>query len=105
MEYRLAKAEAMIGVLLEKYGSAYDNAYKKAVEDGSEEDAAAFARLIRNRKLEQTDCRMVQDRPEAAREAWVAYRQALRDIPDQAGFPMNITWPEEPEDQGGVNHV
>lgn len=25
-----------------------------------------------------------------------AYRQALRDITDQSGFPENITWPQEP---------
>lgn len=27
---------------------------------------------------------------------WAAYRQALRDIPQQAGFPHNVTWPTEP---------
>ena len=27
---------------------------------------------------------------------WAAYRQALLDIPQQAGFPNNITWPQEP---------
>ena len=29
-------------------------------------------------------------------EEWRTYRQALRDIPAQAGFPTNITWPTEP---------
>jgi hypothetical protein len=28
---------------------------------------------------------------------WVAYRQALRDIPQQPGFPDNIQWPTKPE--------
>ena len=28
---------------------------------------------------------------------WVDYRQALRDIPEQTGFPENIDWPQEPE--------
>lgn len=28
---------------------------------------------------------------------WVAYRQALRDITQQAGYPLNIVWPERPE--------
>lgn len=28
--------------------------------------------------------------------AWAAYRQALLDIPAQAGFPHNVTWPEVP---------
>ena len=28
--------------------------------------------------------------------AWAAYRQALRDMPQQAGFPDNVTWPTAP---------
>ena len=28
--------------------------------------------------------------------AWAAYRQALLDVPAQAGFPHNVTWPEVP---------
>lgn len=27
---------------------------------------------------------------------WIDYRQALRDIPQQAGFPHSVTWPQEP---------
>lgn len=27
---------------------------------------------------------------------WITYRQALRDIPQQAGFPYSVTWPQEP---------
>jgi len=30
-------------------------------------------------------------------EAMTAYRQALRDVPQQAGFPQTITWPTKPE--------
>jgi len=30
------------------------------------------------------------------RAAWVAFRQALRDVPLQVGFPANIVWPTEP---------
>ena len=26
-----------------------------------------------------------------------AYRQALRDLPEQEGWPFNITWPTKPE--------
>jgi hypothetical protein len=29
--------------------------------------------------------------------AWTTYRQALRDVPDQAGFPADIKWPVAPE--------
>lgn len=28
---------------------------------------------------------------------WADYRQALRDVPEQAGFPENVEWPTEPE--------
>jgi len=30
------------------------------------------------------------------RADWMAFRQALRDVPLQAGFPTNIVWPSEP---------
>ena len=30
-------------------------------------------------------------------DAMAAYRQALRDVPQQAGFPQTITWPTKPE--------
>lgn len=29
-------------------------------------------------------------------DAWAVYRQALLDVPQQAGFPHNVTWPTEP---------
>ena len=28
--------------------------------------------------------------------AWATYRQALRDITEQAGYPLNVTWPQKP---------
>ena len=31
------------------------------------------------------------------RAAWIEYRQALRDVPLQLGFPENIVWPTQPE--------
>lgn len=30
------------------------------------------------------------------RNAWKAYRKALRDVTDQPGFPTNVTWPTAP---------
>ena len=30
-------------------------------------------------------------------QAWATYRQALRDVTDQVGFPDNVTWPIAPE--------
>ena len=34
---------------------------------------------------------------DAQRQAWSDYRQALLDIPQQSGFPHNVTWPSKPE--------
>jgi len=49
----------------------------------------------RDRLLTETDVWALSDRIMTAEQT--AYRQALRDIPDQAGFPIDITWPTKPE--------
>ena len=56
------------------------------------------ARAQRDKLLAETDWTQVLDAPIDAetREAYRAYRQALRDIPEQDGFPESITWPELP---------
>ena len=56
------------------------------------------ARAQRDKLLAETDWTQVLDAPIDAetREAYRAYRQALRDIPEQEGFPAAITWPELP---------
>ena len=58
----------------------------------------AQARAQRDKLLADCDWTQVLDAPidSATREAYRAYRQALRDIPDQEGFPGTITWPELP---------
>ena len=56
------------------------------------------ARAKRDKLLAETDWTQVLDAPidAATREAYRAYRQALRDITEQEGFPETITWPELP---------
>ena len=49
----------------------------------------------RNLLIAETDWWATSDRTMTAEQT--AYRQALRDIPDQAGFPEDITWPTKPE--------
>ena len=59
---------------------------------------AEFATNARNQRdtlLTQTDWTQVADAP-VDKAAWATYRQALRDVPQQAGFPVTITWPEKP---------
>lgn len=55
-----------------------------------------FVRNTRNSKLTESDWTQVTDAP-VDQAAWATYRQALRDIPEQAGFPNEVTWPTEPE--------
>ena len=59
-------------------------------------ELAEMARDDRNRRLKQTDWTQAPDVPEATRTAWLSYRQALRDVPTQSGFPAEITWPTPP---------
>lgn len=52
----------------------------------------------RNALLADSDWTQLPDVPLSAEQktAWAAYRQALRDVPAQAGFPDNINWPQKP---------
>lgn len=54
-------------------------------------------RQKRNKLLAATDWWVLTDSPEATPEE-LAYRQALRDITDQEGFPDSVTFPEKPID-------
>ncbi|MGA0927422.1 MAG: phage tail assembly chaperone, partial [Burkholderiaceae bacterium] len=60
------------------------------------EMAAQEARQTRDRLLAASDWTQVADAPVDA-AAWATYRQALRDVPQQAGFPETIVWPEQPQ--------
>jgi len=57
---------------------------------------ADAARAERDRLLAACDWTQVADAPVDA-SAWAAYRQALRDVPQQSGFPENIVWPVSPD--------
>lgn len=54
-------------------------------------------RELRNSLLARSDWTALPDTPLSAdqRGLWMAYRQALRDVTDQAD-PFNIVWPEPP---------
>jgi hypothetical protein len=60
-------------------------------------DPAADARARRDALLEATDWTQLQDVPEATRARYVTYRQELRDMPEQSGFPNTIKWPISPQ--------
>jgi hypothetical protein len=56
---------------------------------------AISVRAERSSLLTASDWTQVADAP-VDQAAWASYRQALRDIPDQPGFPHNVAWPTKP---------
>lgn len=58
--------------------------------------AKQAAVLRRNELLSTSDWTQLPDVPLATKQAWASYRQALRDITDQLGFPLHIQWPLKP---------
>lgn len=65
----------------------------------SSEVKASNCRSKRDSLLAETDKYMTIDYPitEECRAAFREYRQALRDITEQEGFPDNVIWPVMPE--------
>lgn len=63
---------------------------------GADSRKAAEVRTERNTKLAATDWTQTADVPQSVKDSYVTYRQALRDVPTQAGFPWTIIWPETP---------
>lgn len=68
-----------------------ETAYK-ATKDAEQ---AKSVREQRNKLLADTDWTQVADAP-VDKAAWATYRQALRDVSAQDGFPWNVTWPDAP---------
>ena len=56
---------------------------------------AAEVRTQRNAKLVETDWSQISDAT-VDKAVWATYRQALRDVPTQEGFPGTIVWPVAP---------
>jgi hypothetical protein len=71
------------------------------VREMTKEEIAALAptedqvRAQRDTLLVESDWTQLKDAP-VDQVAWAAYRQALRDIPSQKGFPASVVWPDKP---------
>lgn len=68
-------------------------------DEMSDEELAQRVRNRRNSLISQSDFYVQPDYPSTPEglEAVKAYRQALRDITEQKGFPRNVEWPEIPD--------
>jgi hypothetical protein len=67
-------------------------AYKAKVDA----DVAVNVRSQRDAKLAECDWTQANDSPLKAASAWTTYRQSLRNVPAQSGFPHTVTWPTKP---------
>lgn len=95
-EYRLrVKARQNLTESIENNFSVWLAAAKAKEYD----DAAKAVRKRRNELIAATDYLMIPDYPitDSAREAVSRYRQQLRDIPEQDGFPFDVVFPDKPE--------
>ena len=83
----------VLGPIFTGETAAADEAAYKATKDA---ERAVIIRQIRGVKLKECDWTQLADSP-VNKETWATYRQSLRDVPSQSGFPWTITWPTQPE--------
>jgi hypothetical protein len=66
-------------------------AYRQRLDD----EQAARVRTDRNQRLADCDWTQLSDAP-VDEMAWAVYRQQLRDVTTQVGFPWDVVWPDSP---------
>ena len=76
----------------EESTAAEQEAAYKAMKDAEQ---AKNVRDERTRKLAETDWRFRSDMTPS--QAWIDYCAALRNVPEQVGFPWTVEWPTEPQ--------
>lgn len=111
-QVRLARMESICNQIRGEMDDVMRIAYEKAVEEQDEDRAAELARKIRDRLLDLSDKEMSLDRigldtsstaaflaslANIIQNSWAVYRQHLRDITTQEGFPFNIDWGVSPD--------
>jgi hypothetical protein len=65
----------------------------------TDEELSESVIIRRNKELTNSDWTQLPDVPltESQVNSWREYRQELRDITEQSGYPRNINWPVKPE--------
>ena len=71
-----------------------DDEQKAAMDDAQ----ATIVRTERNKRLADCDWTQLEDSPLSpdGKGAWALYRETLRMVPEQPGFPWNVEWPPQP---------
>jgi hypothetical protein len=84
--------EEIDGKWYTKYSVADMDDEAKTAKDAEQ---AKSVRTTRDEKLKDSDWTQVADAP-VDKTVWATYRQELRDLTKQSGFPWDITWPDAP---------
>jgi hypothetical protein len=69
------------------------------------DQTAATVRAQRNTLLTACDWTQLSDCPlsDETKALWATYRQELRDVPEQEGFPETVVWPGEPGEESDTS--
>lgn len=96
------KSQKVVEVTPVQVGGEWRQAWE--VQELSPEEKQEYqnqkAREVRAQRLyllQESDWTQFRDIPEEVSQLWAPYRQALRDITLQPGFPFEVTWPTKPE--------
>ena len=78
------------------YASHFDHASGQWIGDSANQEAIIVAR--RNALLYKSDWTQLPNGPltSEAQQQWAVYRQQLRDMTSQSGYPFNVVWPIPP---------
>ena len=89
---------------VEKIGDKWYTKYSIRQQDKSPIDKQQEEKIRQRRDnlMKQSDWRAVSDRE--LEPEWKEYRQALRDITKQEGFPYDVKWPKDPDGNNGAAH-
>ena len=121
---RISRLETICEGITGQMNDVIKEVYEKAVENKDEELAASLARKLRDNLLKESDSRVAFDRfdievPSGSSFSswlsflkslgkiltsdWSKYRQELRDLPQQPGFPFDIKFPTIPTEDNNNN--
>ncbi|MFM2480151.1 phage tail assembly chaperone [Celerinatantimonas sp. YJH-8] len=82
-----------------------EDTYKLALAPTAAQKRATESATLRSQRDElvervSREINRLEDKSEDA-SAWRTYREALRNVPEQTGFPFDVTWPQQPAEFTG----
>ena len=83
--------------LYEMLDTKYISQVTPCSQEELDEDAKCLVKHRRDSELVDSDWLMTVDAPVTNIDEWRVYRQALRDVSKQPGYPHAVSWPTKPE--------